>query len=231
MNCLIVDDQDFFRTAMKGMLSFDPSLILAGECSNAVEAYQKISTEPIDLVLLDIKMPGTSGIELAKLLEGKRTLIIFTTSEPSYAAEAFDLNVVDFLVKPVTPVRFLKAIEKAKEIIKNKSIAFSDVSYEYAFIRESNAIKRIKIDDIIFLEATGDYVKIFFANQTYSIYSTFKEIEQKLPGDIFLRVHRSFIVNLNKIDTAEGKTLIINNHFVPVSNTYKADLNKRMRFL
>lgn len=231
MNCLIVDDQEIFREVIKGMFEFEPSLVLVGECTNAMEAYHKILNEQIDLVFLDIKMPGINGIELAKILEDKSPLIIFTTSQTEYAVDAFELNVVDFLVKPIAPIRFIKAIERAKDIIRNKNVALNDDTDEFVFIRDSNTTKRIRIKDILFLEATRDYVKIFLADQTCSIHSSLKDVEQKLPAAAFFRVHRSFIVNINKIDTTEGKTLVIHNHFVPVSNAYKTELGKRMRFL
>ncbi|RBQ06644.1 LytR/AlgR family response regulator transcription factor [Pedobacter miscanthi] len=231
MNCLIVDDQKIFRTVLKRMFELDSALVLAGECNDAIEAHQLVAEKQIDLIFLDIRMPGMSGLEFAKILEDKRPLIIFTTSIAEHAAEAFDLNVVDFLLKPISPSRFLKAVEKAKEIFSNQSIAVDGNMSDYVFIRHSNIISRLKLTDILFFEATGDYVKVHTTKQQYSIHSSLKTIEQKLPQNVFLRVHRSFIINLNKIDTAEGKTLVINHNLIPVSETYRADLNKRMTFL
>lgn len=231
MNCLIVDDQEIFREIIKDLFKFDPSLNLVAECSNAVEAHQKIMEQEIDLIFLDIKMPGVNGIELAKIFEDKQPMIIFTTSSTDYAVEAFDLNVIDYLVKPIKVPRFLKAVEKAKELLKTIHKPNEDITSNWAFIRDSNTTRKIKVNDILFLEATRDYVSIFFTDNTYSIHSSLKEIEQKLPKSIFCRIHRSFIVNLNKIDTIEGKTLVINGHFVPVSSAFKADFVKKMNFL
>lgn len=231
MNCLIVDDHKIYRELIKRMLKFDPSLVLVGEYDNAMEAHQKILSEQVDLIFLDIKMPGMSGIELAKILSNKRPLIIFTTAETSYAVEAFDLNVVDFLVKPLITSRLLQAVEKAKQVNSIQNISLDKTTDEFAFIRDSNTIRRISIKDILFLEADADYVKIFLDNQIYTIHSSLKDIEQKLPTDLFFKVHRSFIVNVGKIDTIEGKTLVIGHHFVPVSDTYKTDLMKRIHFL
>eukprot|EP01012_Entosiphon_sulcatum_P024850 TRINITY_DN30112_c0_g1_i2.p1 TRINITY_DN30112_c0_g1~~TRINITY_DN30112_c0_g1_i2.p1 ORF type:complete len:232 (-),score=20.90 TRINITY_DN30112_c0_g1_i2:880-1575(-) len=231
MNCLIVDDQKIFRTVLKRMFELDSTLVLVGECNDAIEAHQQVAEKQIDLIFLDIRMPGMSGLEFAKILEDKRPLIIFTTSIAEHAAEAFDLNVVDFLLKPISPSRFLKAVEKAKEIYSNQNIAVDGNMSDYVFIRHNNIISRLKLPDILFFEATGDYVKVHTTKQQYSIHSSLKTIEQKLPQNLFLRVHRSFIINLNKIDTAEGKTLVINHNLIPVSETYRADLNKRMRFL
>lgn len=234
MNCLIVDDQEIFRFVLKRLLDLDPTLTLVGECADAFEAHQQIISQQIDVIFLDIHMPGMSGIELVKILEDKYPLIIFTTSVSGYAAEAFELNVVDFLLKPISPARFLKSVAKAKEIIKTKDLIVNDRNdqiTEFAFIRDSNIVRRLKISDIQYFEATGDYVKIIMVDRAYSIHSSLKTIEQKLHQDTFLRVHRSFIINVSKIDTVEGKTLVINSHLIPVSDAYRADLNKKMKFL
>jgi two-component system LytT family response regulator len=231
MNCLIVDDQKIFRAVLKKLINLDPSLTLIGECADATEAHTEILNNQIDLLFLDIEMPGISGIELAKILEGKRPMIIFTTSRPEYAAEAFDLNVVDFLVKPITPARFLRAAEKAREIFKSKDLTVSNKDDGFVFIRDSNIVKRLKVDDILYMEAQGDYVRIYLADHSYAIHSSLKSVEQKLPPGIFLRVHRSFIINLSKIDAMEGGTLVINHNMVPVSDAYRTVLNKRMQVL
>ncbi len=229
MNCLIVDDESISRTMLRRQLDFDAELSLVAECDNAYDAYQYILNQEIDLIFLDIEMPGMSGMELAKILKSKQPLIIFTTSNSEYAAEAFDLNVVDFLLKPIPLVRFLKATNKAKEIIKS-TLTNSYQNTNVVFIRVSNIIYRLKIEDINYLESTGDYVKIRTNDREYSIYSSLKIIEQKLPSETFLRIHRSFIVNVSKIDKIQGKTLIINNVLVPISDSYKTDLNKKLSF-
>lgn len=229
MNCLIVDDESISRTMLRRQLDFDAELLLVAECDNAYDAYQHILNQEIDLVFLDIEMPGMSGMELAKILKSKQPLIIFTTSNSGYAAEAFDLNVVDFLLKPFPLVRFLKATNKAKEIMRS-TLTTSYQNANFVFIRVSNITYRLKIEDINYLESTGDYVKIITNDKEYSIYSSLKIIEQKLPSETFLRVHRSFIVNVNKIDKIQGKTLIINHVLIPISDSYKTDLNKKLFF-
>jgi two-component system LytT family response regulator len=231
MNCLVVDDHVIARSTVCHLLQIDPSLKLIAECESAAEAYRNLSIHKIDLLLLDIEMPGISGIELVKGLSEKRPLIIFISSKKDYAVTAFDLNVVDFITKPVTPDRFLKAINKAKEIFNLSNLFLANHQDDFVFIRDSGVIRRIKLDDINYLEAKGDYVKIYVDEKTYSIHSSLKSIEDKLPGKIFIRVHRSFIVNVGKIDTVEGSTLVIHQNFVPVSDAYKAVLNKRMQIL
>jgi two-component system LytT family response regulator len=231
MNCLIVDDNKIARTTLKKLISLDPNLVLIAECSNATEAYIKILEQPIDLLFLDIEMPGMTGMELAQSLGQKRPLIIFTTSNRDYAAEAFDLDVIDFITKPVTTVRFLQSVEKAREFRKTKILPADLIEEDFIFIRDSGTVRRLQLDNILYLEAQGDYVKIYVANQFYNIHTTLKSVEEKLPASVFLRVHRSFIINVSKIDTLEGGTLIINKSLVPVSDAYRAALNKRMQIL
>jgi DNA-binding LytR/AlgR family response regulator len=231
MNCLIIDDNVVARGAMKQLVRQDKDLILLGECENAVEAYQKIMNEPVDLLLLDIEMDSMTGIELAKSLGTKNPIIIFVTGHRGYAIEAFELNVADYITKPVTPVRFLQAIEKAKEIYRSRTQEVKMDDESFVFIRDSNVVRRIKIDDILFAEAMGDYVKIYTLDHFYSIHSSLRQVESKLPAAKFLRVHRSFIIQVGKIDTIEGGTLIINRKTVPVADAYRAALNKRLNIL
>jgi len=231
MNCLIVDDHEIARSTLKQLIKFEDSLTLISTCENAGDAYKIIAGQKIDLVFLDIEMPEVSGIELVKGLGDKRPLIIFISANREYAADAYDLNVVDFITKPVTLDRFLKSIIKAKEIFKNQDVFVPSKQDEFIFIRDSSIIRRIKLTDIEYFEAQGDYVKIGTATKTYAIYSSLKSVEGKVSGDFFLRVHRSFIVNVGKIDTVEGSTLIINKSFIPVSDAYKSVLNKRMQIL
>ncbi|MDQ1139652.1 LytR/AlgR family response regulator transcription factor [Pedobacter agri] len=231
MNCLIVDDNPIALSTLKNLLKIEDSLRLVGECENATEAYKILATNKIDLLFLDVEMPGISGIELVKGLGERKPLIIFISTKRDYASDAFDLNVVDFIAKPVTPDRFLKAVIKAKEIFKNHNLFVASKKDEFIFIRDSSIIRRLKLCDINYLEARGDYVKIYVDDKNYSIHSSLKSVEDKLPMDMFSRVHRSFIVAIGKIDTIEGGTLIINQNFVPVSDAYKASLNKRMQIL
>lgn len=186
MNCLIVDNQMICRNIMKKLIDLDVSLVLIGECSDAVDALKIIQDHHVDIIFLDIEMPGISGIELVRILDDKRPMIIFTTSKTEYAAEAFDLNVLDFLVKPVTPARFIKSVEKAKELIKIRDVILHKED-GFVFIRDSNIVKRIKINDILYMEANKDYVKIYLSNQTYSIHSSLKSVEEKLSQNIFFK--------------------------------------------
>lgn len=228
MNCLIVDDSDISREILKKMVALDQELNLVAECKDATEAYNKIIEYQIDLLLLDIEMPEMTGIELVRSLGQKQPLIIFTTSRSDYAAEAFDLAVVDFITKPVTAVRFLQAIERAKEFrVKPQNLNIKNDGF--IFIRDSTVIRNIKLLDILFFEAQGDYVRIYVGDKSYTIYSTLKAVEDKFTDNIFFRVHRSFIVNISKIDTLENGLITINGNKIPVSDAYRGPLNKRIQ--
>jgi two-component system LytT family response regulator len=231
MNCLIVDDNILDLTVLKKLISMEQALVLAGECLNAMEAYQQIQSNDIDILFLDIEMPDMNGIDLLKSLGDKRPMVVLTTSSIDYAAEAFDLNVVDFLIKPIVPVRFLQAVEKAKRMLLTNNLAFVDKEDEFVFIRDANVVRRVRVSDILYMEARGDYVKINMPDQTYSIHSSLKSVEEKLSKNTFLRVHRSFIINVGRIDTIEGGTLIVHRNMVPVSDAYRATLYKRMQIL
>jgi DNA-binding LytR/AlgR family response regulator len=231
MKCLVVDDNIIARTTLKQLVSQVSDLQLSGECGSAMEAYNLLRDQPVDLLLLDIEMPGMTGIELTKNLQANRPVIIFTTSKKEYAAEAFDLNVADYIVKPITPARFIQAIDKAREMLQSNSEQVKLNEDEFIFIRDSNIVRRLKLSDILYAEAMGDYVKLHTAQKYFAIHATMKEVEQRLPSSRFLRVHRSFIAAIDKIDTVQEGTLIINGKPVPVADAYRSALNKRMNVL
>jgi DNA-binding LytR/AlgR family response regulator len=216
---------------LKQLVSQVSDLQLTGECTNAMEAYNLLRDQPVDLLLLDIEMPGMTGIELTRNLQANRPVIIFTTSKKEYAAEAFELNVADYIVKPITPARFMQAIDKAREILESNSEQVKLNEDEFIFIRDSNIVRRLKLSDILYAEAMGDYVKLHTAQKFFAIHATMKEVEQRLPSSKFLRVHRSFIAAIDKIDTIQEGALIINGKPVPVADAYRAALNKRMNVL
>jgi len=231
MNCLIVDDNPIARTTLRQLASGIKDVVIVGECADAMEAYNALQEQPIDVILLDIEMPGMSGLDLTRTLGSKRPLIVFTTSKKDYAAEAFDLNVVDYMVKPITPTRFMQAMDKAKEVILSQSEEVKMAEDEFIFIRDSNVVKRLKLDDILFAEAMGDYVKLHTPQRFFAIHTTLKAVEQRLPARTFLRVHRSYIAAIDKIDTIQEGVLIISGKPVPVADAYRSALNKRMNIL
>jgi DNA-binding LytR/AlgR family response regulator len=231
MNTLIVDDNKIARLAMKQLASQVKDILIAGECADAMDAYNLLQEQPIDLILLDIEMPGMTGLELIKNIGKTRPVIIFTTSKKEYAVEAFELNVADYIVKPVTPARFIQAIDKAREIVESNKEEFNTNEEEFLFIRDSNIVRRLKLEDILYAEAMGDYVKLYTAQKFYAVHTTLKTVEERLPAKKFARVHRSYIVALNKIDTIQDGALIVNGKPLPVADAYRASLNKQIKIL
>ena len=231
MNALIIDDNKIARTTISKLAERIDDITIVAECSSAMEAYNLIQAQTVDLLLLDIEMPGMTGLELTKNLQRKRPVIIFITSKREYAADAFDLNVVDYIIKPVTSSRFIQAIDKAREVLESNREEVKLKEEEFVFIRDSNIVRRLKLDNILYAEAMGDYVKLYTPEKFYAIHTTLKSVEERLPASRFLRVHRSYLVAINKIDGMEGGALIINRKPLPVADAYRAALNKRMNIL
>jgi len=216
---------------MKQLASQVKDLVVAADFDNAMDAYSFLQQQPVDILLLDIEMPGMTGLELTKNLSRNRPLIIFTTSKKEYAVEAFELNVADYIVKPVTPSRFIQAIDRAREIVESNKEDVRIADDEFIFIRDSNVVRRLKIDDILYAEAMGDYVKLHTPQKFYAIHTTLRAVEERLPSSKFIRVHRSYIASLQKIDTIQDGALVINGKPVPVADAYRAALNKKMNVL
>ena len=231
MNCLIVDDNEVARMAMKQLVSQVQWLNLLAECSSAIEAFNFLKTENIQLLFLDIEMPGMTGIELTKQLGNKKPLIIFTTAKSDYALEAFELNVVDYLLKPVSLPRFLQAVGRAREVMDSNKQEVKFEEKEFVFVKDNGVLKKLNVDEILFLEAMGDYVKVHTGQKFHVLHSTLKSIEEKLPTNKFIRVHRSYIVALSKIDFIQEGVISIGKSSIPVAETYKASLNKKLNLL
>lgn len=231
MNVLIVDDNKIARTTMKQLASQVKDMVVLDECDNAMEAYNLLQELPVNLVFLDIEMDGMTGLELTKNLGNKKPVIIFISSKKEYAVEAFELNVADYIVKPVTLSRFLQAVDRARELIQSITQEVKFDKEEFIFIRDSNIIRRLKLEDILFIEAMGDYVKVHTLQKFFAIHTTLKAVEDRLPASKFIRVHRSYIVALNKIDSMQDGALILNSKPVPVADAYRAALNKKMNVL
>lgn len=228
MKALIVDDNDIARTTLAHLAKQVPNLTIVSEYSNAIEAYNHLQNNEIDLIFLDIEMPEMTGIELTKNLSGKDIIIIFTSSNKDYALEAFELNIADYILKPVMPARFLQAVSKAQAILDSRKEDVEVTKDEFLFVRDSNITRRLKLDDIFYAEAMGDYVKFYTREKMFAIHGKMKTAEERLPKDHFIRVHRSYIVSVGKIDTLQDGGIMINGKFIPVADAYRKALNTRM---
>jgi DNA-binding LytR/AlgR family response regulator len=232
VNCIIVDDNKLARTAMVHLIGQVNFLNLKHECENSVDAFNYLQKEQVDLIFLDVEMPGMTGIELVKKLD-KRPIIVLITAKKDYAVEAFELNVADYIVKPVTLPRFMAAVLRAKELfeIKDEKVEVDEKAINYIFVRNKSVLTKILINDIIYIQALGDYVKIFTTNKQYTIHTTLSGLEKKLPSEKFYRTHRSYIIALNHIDNIEEGTAFVRKNPIPIGEQFKQPLLKKINFI
>ncbi len=224
IKCLIVDDEPVAREILEKYLAKIDAIEVVSECKNALQAFNYINTEKIDLIFLDINMPEISGLSFAKSIN-KNIKIIFTTAYREYAVDGFDLQAVDYLLKPISFERLLQAVnkyldenvhveqEESKEIIADKS--------DYIFVRSERKMIKISIPKIHYIESLADYVKIHLPEKTVVTRETMQSIEARLPQKDFVRVHRSFVISLPKIDSFTNEFIEIRKKQIPISRTYK----------
>ncbi len=229
MNCLIVDDDELSRRTIEHFIRETSFLTLEKSCGSAIEAMSILTnSNNIQLVFLDIEMPIMNGMELLKSVD-THPQIILMTSHKDYALEAFEYNVTDYLLKPVTYSRYLKAVKKAAEKDRENSVVAAP-SKEDIFIKVDSSLIKLSLKDILWIEAMGDYISINTVEKRYMVYSTMKRIEEKLP-EIFMRVHRSYIVNLNRISNIDDYFITINKKILSVSRSYKEALMQRLNLV
>ncbi|MDP4222834.1 MAG: LytTR family DNA-binding domain-containing protein [Bacteroidota bacterium] len=229
MTTIAIDDEPLALQLIGGYIEKTPGLKLAGKFDNPLDAMDFLSNEAVDLIFLDIQMPDLTGIEFARsLVKGPK--VIFTTAYEKYALEGFRLDVVDYLLKPFSYEEFLRAVQKAQRLIKLEESVPDQVeaNNEFLFLKSDYKIKRINFNDILYIEGLKDYVKVYTQNSQKPVLSltTMKLIESKLPQAKFMRVHRSFIVNLEKIDTIERSRIVFGKVYIPVSEQYKEQFQK-----
>ncbi|MBV7533804.1 LytTR family DNA-binding domain-containing protein [Chitinophaga sp. sic0106] len=234
IRCLVVDDEPFARELMTTYISKVPQLELVATCENALEALEILQQDSIDLLFSDIRMPNINGVEMIRSLS-HIPLVIFTTASRDYAVEGYELDVVDYLMKPFGFDRLLKAINKAKAILQQRKQPAAAPGKEksspatYMFVKDGQKLSKVIFDDIYYVEGMKDYIKIVTARETHIIYQRMKHMEDLLPDNQFIRVHKSYIVQLNAIKNIIGNTAeLINNHTIIISKQYKSELNKRL---
>jgi DNA-binding LytR/AlgR family response regulator len=229
MNCIIIDDDKFSTKVIEEFVNKTEGLNLMGSYSNAVSAINALSSsspdDPIHLIFLDIEMPEMSGIDFLRSLTVLPQVIIYSSQE-KYALEMYEYDVTDYLLKPVLYPRFIKAVSKARERFDRKE-SLSKKSTEI-FIKNNSSLVRVKYDDILWIEALENYVVVNTFKDKYTIHFTMKAISDKMPMDKFVRVHRSFIVNMSKIKVIEDNSVIIKtesgNKIIPIGKSYKDKL-------
>ena len=230
LRCIAVDDEPLALGLVAAFIDKTPFLTLTGRYSSAVEALEVIHQEEIDIIFLDIQMPDLTGIELARVIEKSGTpgpRIIFTTAFNQYALDGFRVDALDYLLKPFNYEEFLRAASKAKayvELLQKASVAnVVEIKDEYLFLKVEYQLVRIAYEDILYMEGLKDYVKVHLKSDTKPVLSltSLKALEEKLPSARFMRVHRSFIVNLDKIGAVTRNTIQIGSTTIPVSDQYK----------
>lgn len=231
MKCLLVDDEPLALDILESYIKRMPDLELIGKCSNALEASEFLKNNKIDLMFLDIQMPEITGLEFVRSLTNP-PLIVFSTAYSDFAVEGFELNAIDYLLKPVAFERFAKTVERAKEYMalkKNESVEAPDLENDYIFIKSNQKQIKLSYDQILYVEAFADYVKLYTNEKRYVTLQTMKNMEQKLPKDKFIRVHRSFIVGMKYITTFNSSELEIGAVKIPVGKNYKDEFLAKLR--
>ncbi|GAA4276373.1 LytR/AlgR family response regulator transcription factor [Aquimarina mytili] len=240
MRCIIIDDEPLALGIIKSYCEDIDTLEIVGTFMNALEAIPLLSDAQVDLVFSDIEMPQINGIDFIKTLDHK-PLFIFTTAYSQYALEGFEINAVDYLVKPIPFPRFVKAVNRAKEIYELKKVNKASISEiqsdhtavpvtdQFIFIKSDYDTIKIKLKDIRYIQGLKDYLKIHVSKEKPVLtLMTFRDIQSKLPDDQFLRVHRSYIVNVNSINSIQRSKIIIDGVRIPIGDSYKNDFLKRI---
>ncbi len=231
INCVIVDDEPIARNILETFVAKIPILNLVKSCKNAMEAFEVLNSQNIDLFFLDINMPDISGLSLAKTINNK-SKIIFTTAFREYAIDGFDLQAVDYLLKPIAFDRFFQAVnkffDKQSVIFKQVDIEETPVKNDYIFVRSERKMVKINFDEILYVESLSDYIKIHTICKILVTRETISNFEIKLPSQQFLRIHRSYIVNLSKIYSYTNEFIEIEKNAIPISRTYKENVLKKL---
>ncbi len=230
INCIIIDDEPLARAGLKEYISDIDFFNLLGEFDNALAATEILGSGQVQLLFLDIQMPKITGIDFFKTLTNPPA-VIFTTAYPQYALDGFEVNALDYLVKPVSFDRFYKAALKAKEFLGQKQhdkTGVQEATQNYFFIKADNSLVKIMYADILFVEALQNYVTIHTATKKYISYLTFKSVEEYLPVNAFIKVHKSFIIAANRVDSIDGNEIHMGQHRIPISRTLKDEVMEKL---
>jgi len=225
LRCIIVDDSAMQRMAIAQLVNNHPNLALVSEYSNAIEANNGIKNNDIDLIFLDVEMPIITGFDFLESMENSPQVILIT-GKPDYALKAFEYDVTDYLYKPISQSRFDASIKRA--VTKYEQINMINEEEEFIFVKSNLRQRKVVLNDIKWVEALGDYIKLVTDEGNVVVLSTMKAFEQKLPKDKFLRVHKSYIVNLEKIEKFNSKTIEVGGSQVPLSRNKKTELDEAL---
>jgi len=231
LKCLIVDDEVLAQDVIEKYISTIPTLKLVGKCDNAVEAISFLHNNRIDLLFLDLNMPELSGLDMLKTLTNP-SKVILTTAYSEYALESYEYGVVDYLLKPIKLERFIKAVNKVVELYSDNIVKEDIPEKQHSqtiFIKEDQVTYQVGTGDILFVEAYGNYLKVHTKEKVYVTRDTLHDMESKLPEKMFMRVHKSFIISIPKIESISGNRVFINKQEIPVGEMYKLALKQKIR--
>jgi DNA-binding LytR/AlgR family response regulator len=229
INCIIIDDEPLARKGLKEYIQDVDFLLLMGEFDSPLNASLEWKAGAVQLIFLDIQMPRITGLEFFKSLINPPP-VIFTTAYPQYALEGFDLNALDYLVKPISFERFLKAALRAKEFyeVRQKNSEKEETKTDFFFIKADNKLIKIFFEEVLFVEALQNYVAIHTASKKFITYLTFKSIEDYLPPDQFIKTHKSYLVSTARIDNIEGNEISVAGHRIPISRTSREEVMEKL---
>jgi len=234
IRCLIIDDEPLAQRVIERFAENIPFLEIVQKCNSAIEALDFLHNRDVDLIFLDINMPRISGMDFLKTLKNP-PLVIVTTAYAEFAVQGFELDVVDYLMKPFAFDRFYKAIQKAEELIRGRNRQHIEIKEAdkqddtFIFVKSSKKTFKVNLDDILYIEALGDYVKIYTTEKMIISYQSLKNIETLLPASSFPRVHKSFIIALSRIDLIEGNHVKIKDRLIPIGTNFKTDFERLIK--
>lgn len=229
IKCLLIDDEPLALDLLEGYVKSTPFLKLVARCNSAITAMEIMEEEDINLIFTDIQMPTLSGIEFSKMILNKGSKIIFTTAFEDYAVESYKVNALDYLVKPISYSDFFSAANKAKQqILNTPATELASYSNDYIIVKSDYKLNKIDLDDLIYIEGLKDYVKYYTVHSEKPILSlkSMKSLEEELSAKNFMRVHRSYIINLKKITIIERSRIVFGEKYIPVSEKYKENFQK-----
>jgi two-component system LytT family response regulator len=229
MKSIIIDDNEIALLATQQCVLKADQITLVKTFNNALQALSYIASNQVDLIFLDIEMPELNGIEFIKAMKHPHPLIVLTTSHPEFALEAYEHNVLDYLVKPIALPRFLNAVAKAQAMFEKHNI--DKIENDIIFIKKGNIIVKVNKSDVLWIEGLGDYVTLNTEKEKFIVHSTMHSIEQKFASNEFMRVHRSFIIRIDRINNIEDNCISYYDKFIPIGKTYRESVYKRLNLL
>jgi len=226
--CLVVEDEPLAQNILKKYIEEHPLLELGAVCADALEAQRWLAKQPAAIVFLDINLPRLSGISFLKSLS-RPPLVIFTTAYPEFAAEGFELDATDYLVKPFSFERFLKAVNKALEKLERRDAGAVSPAVSSIFLKSDKKVYKVNLADILYLESLDDYVKVVTGGAHYLVHDTLKSLLEELPATQFMRVHKSYIIANNKIVFIEGNYLRVGEKDIPIGASYREEVFAKLK--